>query len=101
IRAREQLMRELPEVEVLRHDLEREVAGKKIKAVEAKSMAALGRYNNRKAFTSQLEGAKVVNVARRGLHLLFNLDEDRVLVVVLGESGALRRTGGKDTGLDA
>lgn len=94
-------MRELPEVEVLRHDLEREVVGKKIKSVEAKSMAALGRYNNRKAFTSQLEGAKVVSVARRGLHLLLNLDEDRVLVIVLGDSGYLRRTGGKDPGLEA
>jgi formamidopyrimidine-DNA glycosylase len=94
-------MRELPEVEVLRRDLEREVVGKKIKGVEAKSMALLGRYNNRKAFTSQVEGTKIVAVTRRGLHLLLTLDEDRVLVVALGEGGLLRRVGGKDTGLDA
>jgi formamidopyrimidine-DNA glycosylase len=94
-------MRELPEVEVLRRDLEREIVGKKIKGVEAKSMTLLGRYNNRKAFTSQLDGAKVVSVTRRGLHLLITLDEDRVLVVALGEGGLLRRVGGKDTGLES
>jgi formamidopyrimidine-DNA glycosylase len=94
-------MRELPEVEVLRRDLEREIVGKKIKSVEAKSMALLGRYNNRKAFTSQLEGAKVVSVGRRGLHILVHLDEDRVLVIALGDGGLLRRIGGKDHGLDA
>jgi formamidopyrimidine-DNA glycosylase len=93
-------MRELPEVEVLRRDLEREIAGKKIKAVEAKSMTVLGRYNNRKAFTSQLEGAKVTTVSRKGLHLLIGLDEGRVLVVSLGEGGLLRKSGGKDAGLD-
>jgi formamidopyrimidine-DNA glycosylase len=93
-------MRELPEVEVLRRDLEREIAGKKVKAVEAKSMTVLGRYNNRKAFTSQLEGAKVTTVSRKGLHLLIGLDEGRVLVVSLGEGGLLRKSGGKDAGLD-
>jgi formamidopyrimidine-DNA glycosylase len=94
-------MRELPEVEVLRRDIEREIVGKKIKSVEAKTMALLGRYNNRKAFTSLLEGAKVVSVTRRGLHLLITLDENRVLVIALGEGGLLRRVGGKETGLDA
>jgi formamidopyrimidine-DNA glycosylase len=100
IGVQEQAMRELPEVEVLRRDLEREISSKKIKVVEAKSMALLGRYNNRKAFTGQLEGAKVTGVTRKGLNLLLNLDEGRVLVVVLGEGGLLRRTGGKDHGLD-
>jgi formamidopyrimidine-DNA glycosylase len=92
-------MLELPEAEVLRRDLEREVVGKKIKSVEAKSMSALGRYNNRKAFTSQLEGTKLTSVTRRGLFLLFGVDDDRVLVVVLGQGGVLRRTGTKDHGL--
>jgi formamidopyrimidine-DNA glycosylase len=94
-------VRELPEVEVLRRDLEREVIGKKIKSVEVKSMATIGRYNNRKAFVSQLEGAKVVSVTRRGLYLLFGLDEDRVLVFALGTGGQLRRAGGKDPGLES
>lgn len=89
---------ELPEVEVLRRDLEREVVGKKVKSVEAKSMSALSRYANRKAFIGQLDGAKIVSVTRRGLHLLLGLDEDRLLVVGLGQGAMLRRIGGKDAG---
>jgi formamidopyrimidine-DNA glycosylase len=92
-------MPELPEIEVLRRDLEREVVGKKVKSVEAKSMAALGRYANRKAFASQLEGAKIVAVGRQGLYLVLGLDEDRVLVIGLGTAGALRRFTAKDHGL--
>lgn len=92
-------MRELPEVEVLRRDLEREIPNKKIKSVDVKSMAVLGRYNNRKAFTSQLDGAKFVSVSRKGLHLLLGLDEGRVLVVGLGEGGLLRKAAGKDPGI--
>jgi formamidopyrimidine-DNA glycosylase len=89
-------MPELPEIEVLRRDLEREVTGKKVKSVETKSMSALGRYNNRKAFGSQLEGAKLGAVTRRGLYLLVAVDADRTLVVSLGASGALRRVTGKE-----
>jgi formamidopyrimidine-DNA glycosylase len=94
-------MPELPEIEVLRRDLEREVVGKKVKTVEARSMAAIGRYNNRKAFAGQLEGAKIVGVARRGSALLLALDENRTLVILLGEGGRLRRFGGKAAGLPA
>jgi formamidopyrimidine-DNA glycosylase len=94
-------MRELPEVEVLRRDLEREVLAKKIKSVEVKSMGALGRYSSRKAFAGQVEGAKITSVGRKGLFLLLGLDDDRLLVVSLGDGGVLRRTGGKDTGLAA
>ena len=94
-------MRELPEIEVIRRDLEKEIVGKKVKSVEATSMAALGRCNNRKAFTSLVEGAKVVSVARRGIYMLIGLDEDRILVMALGDGGLIRRFGGKETGLDA
>lgn len=94
-------MPELPEVEVLRRDLEREVVGKKVKTVEARSMAALGRYANRKAFTGQLEGAKFVSVGRQGLHLVLGLDEDRSFVIGLGAAGTLRRFTAKDHGLAA
>ena len=58
---------ELPEVETVRRDLEREIVGRKVKAAEAASMKCLRRYHTRKAFTSQLEGAKIVDVRRVGL----------------------------------
>ena len=40
-------MFELPEVSTVRRDLDRELVGKKVKAVEAASMKVLGRYKNR------------------------------------------------------
>jgi formamidopyrimidine-DNA glycosylase len=89
---------ELPEVEVLRRDLEREVVGKKIKAVEVKSMAALARYKNRKAFTSLLEGVKFCAVTRKGVRLLIALDNEQTLIIALG-NGSLRKISGKEKNL--
>lgn len=89
-------MFELPEVETVRRDLDRELVGKKIKEVEASSMKVLGRYKNRKAFTTQLAGAKITGVGRRGLYLTIELDGESVLVVDLGSSGSLRRNANRD-----
>ena len=91
-------MVELPEVEVLRRDLEREVVGKKVKAVEVKSMAALARYKNRKAFTSLLEGVKFCSVSRKGLRLLIALDNEHTLIIAVG-NGSLRKISGKEKNL--
>ena len=89
-------MAELPEIETIRRDLDRELSGKKIKAAEAASMAALSRYSTRKAFTGLLEGIKIAGVGRRGMLLVFELEDDRSLVVSLGETGQLRRNATKD-----
>ncbi len=89
-------MFELPEVETVRRDLDRELVGKKVKTVEAMSMKVLGRYKNRKAFTSQLDGTKITGVTRRGLYLAIELDAESVLVVDLGSTGSLRRNANKD-----
>ena len=89
-------MAELPEIETIRRDLDRDLAGKKIKSAEAASMGVLSRYSTRKSFTNLLDGAKIAGVTRRGLALLINLDEDRTIVITLGESGQLRRNANKD-----
>ncbi len=89
-------MFELPEVETVRRDLDRDLVGKKVKGAEAMSMKVLGRYKNRKAFTSQLEGMKITGVERRGLYLTIVFDGDSTLVVHLGDSGSLRRNANKD-----
>jgi formamidopyrimidine-DNA glycosylase len=89
---------ELPEVEVLRRDLEREVVGKKVKSVEIKSMAALARYKNRKAFSSLLEGVKFSSVTRKGVRLLIALDNEQTLVIAVG-NGSLRKISGKEKNL--
>lgn len=78
-------MRALPEMEILRRDLEREYVGKKVKGVESSSMKSLPRYRNRKQFASLLEGHKVKSVGRRGTALVFNLDGTDALVVEPGE----------------
>ena len=58
-------MPELPEVEVLRRDLEREVVGKKIKSVEVTGTRSVRRHKNKKEFIALLEGRKFVAVQRR------------------------------------
>lgn len=87
---------ELPEVETVRRDLEREIIGRKVKAAEAASMKCLRRYHTRKAFTSQLEGAKIVDVRRVGLYLVIELSTEQLLVLSLGSSGSPRRNANKN-----
>ena len=59
-------MPELPEVEVMRRDLEKEVVGKKIKTVEVAGLRSIRRHKQKKDFIGALEGHKIVSVARRG-----------------------------------
>ncbi len=87
---------ELPEIETIRRDLDREISGKKVKEAEAASMAVLGRYKNRKSFTSLLAGLKVRSVRRLGLHLLVDLDDGNLMAVRLGAGALLRRHANKD-----
>lgn len=84
-------MPELPEVEVVRRDLEREVVGKKIKDTEVTGMRSIRRYRQRKQFTSLLDGRKIVGVDRKGKYLLLRLDGGEVLIIHLGMSGQLLR----------
>lgn len=84
-------MPELPEVEVVRRDLEREVVGKKIKSVDVTGMRSIRRYRQRKPFIQALENRKFIGVERRGKYLILKLDDANALVVHLGMSGQLLR----------
>ncbi len=84
-------MPELPEVEVVRRDLEREIVGKRVKEVEVVLMRSIRRHRNRKQFTSRLEGKKILGVDRRGKYLLCRIEGGDVLVIHLGMSGQLLR----------
>jgi formamidopyrimidine-DNA glycosylase len=90
---------ELPEVEVMRRDLERDVVGKKIKAAEVKSsknaMRIIRRHKTRKEFTTRLAGRKITKVERRGKYLLLHLDGGDVWVVHFGMSGQFQRANGR------
>ncbi|HEX9969600.1 MAG TPA: bifunctional DNA-formamidopyrimidine glycosylase/DNA-(apurinic or apyrimidinic site) lyase [Acidimicrobiales bacterium] len=87
-------MPELPEVETIRRDLDKEIVGKKIKEVEATGLRTIRRHKNKKDFVGKLEGRKVMGVLRKGKNLLVRLDGGDVLVIHLGMSGQLLRAKG-------
>ena len=87
-------MPELPEVETIRRDLEKEVVGKRIKQVDVTGLRSIRRHKSKKQFISHLEGKKVNGIERRGKYLLFKLDDGEVLIVHLGMSGQLLRAKG-------
>ena len=87
-------MPELPEVETVRRDLEKEVAGKRIRQVEVTGMRSIRRHPNKKHFIGKLEGRKINAVQRRGKYLLLRLEGGDILVVHLGMSGQLLRAKG-------
>lgn len=88
-------MPELPEVETIRRELEREVVGKKIKAVEVTGDRSVRRLAP-KDLATRLEGAKITGAQRKGKYLLLGLDTEEVLVVHLRMSGQLLRAAPKD-----
>ncbi|HEV8420188.1 MAG TPA: DNA-formamidopyrimidine glycosylase family protein, partial [Actinomycetota bacterium] len=61
---------ELPEVEVVRRDLEKEVVGRRVKAVEVRphrnAMRVIRRHARRKEFADRLSGKKITKVDRKG-----------------------------------
>src|SRR5919198_1003994 len=86
---------ELPEVEVMRRDLEKDVVGRRIKEVEVRptknAMRVIRRHGRRKEFTSRLESHKVTKAERKGKYVLLHLDGGDVLVVHFGMSGQFLR----------
>lgn len=86
---------ELPEVEIVRRDLEKEIVGKRVKDVTVKLPRIVRRHRNRKEFTDPLIGSKITKVDRRGKYLLVHLDPENVLVMHLGMSGRIEKTTGR------
>jgi len=97
-------MPELPEVETIRRDLDKEVVGKRIKGVDVNGLRSIRRYKTKKPFITALDGRKITAVQRKGKYLLVRLDKAAgsgddnghgdVLVVHLGMSGQLLRAKG-------
>jgi formamidopyrimidine-DNA glycosylase len=93
-------MLELPEIEVLKRDLEKEIVGRRVKTAEVRSnrnaMKIVKGHGRRKDFQEMLEGAKIDRIDRLGRVLLMELDTGNVFSVDLGDSGLLLKTGGTE-----
>ena len=89
-------MPELPEVETIRRELERDIVWLRIKDVEVNDLRSIRRHGKKAPFVKLLDGAKVTHVHRRGKYLVLSLDTGSVLVIHLGMSGQLRRNAAKD-----
>lgn len=84
-------MTQLPEVEVLRRDLEKEVVGKKIKDVWLSPAELVRRHGTIKDFAATLSERKITALRRVGLVLLFELDENMTLVVICGRRARMTK----------
>jgi len=84
-------MAELPELETVRRELEKEAVGKRFKVPEVTGAKTTKHNGNKKVFQSRLEGAKVKSVDRRGRYLVANLDNGELLMIHLGDTGRLEK----------
>ncbi len=89
-------MAELPEVETIRRQLEREVVGRKVKSVDVHDTKIITRHSSKKQFAGMLEDAKLKSLIRRGTFLIFTLDSGDRFIIRPGSNGELRKTPTKD-----
>jgi len=86
----------LPEAEIVRRDLDRDVVGKKIKDVDISVAKVVKRSGNRTTIANELVGAKISGLDRYGVHLVFTLDNDQKLVLAPSETTSIRRNANRD-----
>ena len=89
-------MPELPEVELISRSLNSLVAGRTIRSA-ALLRERLAPHTPPAVFASRLRTAKINSVHRRGKHILFDLSEDRTLMVHLRMSGRFSLLGADHT----
>jgi formamidopyrimidine-DNA glycosylase len=81
-------MPELPEVETTVNDLKPFVIGRKIKRVAVLSEGTIA-VPSAEEFADGLKGRKVVDITRRGKHLIFKLDNGKFWIVHMRMTGSL------------
>ncbi len=81
-------MPELPEVENVRRTLAPHLLGRKITLIEI-YVGRMIKWPDSDKFVAELTGRLINNLLRRGKYLLFDLDNDKLLVVHLRMTGAL------------
>lgn len=94
-------MPELPEIEIMRRDLEKEVVGRRIKDVEVRpgtnAMKIIKRHGRRKELQDLLTGAKVERIERVGRRLLIHFDNGNIALISLGPSGQLKKVSASES----
>jgi formamidopyrimidine-DNA glycosylase len=80
---------ELPEVETLKNDLDKKIAGKRIIKTLIRSTRIIRRNPSREFLKRSLLKKKIMGLQRRGKALLFFLDSDEALVIRLGMTGQI------------
>lgn len=83
-------MPELPEMELLRRELDRDVGERKVKSVEV-PMPGLLHGTTKKTLVSELDGRKGSGAVRRGVLIGLDFDGTDELLLSLGEQGRLTR----------
>jgi formamidopyrimidine-DNA glycosylase len=89
-------MPELPEVETIRRDIDKEFVNKRIKRVEVTGSRSVRRHGDARDFIAKTEGRILTGTRRRGKYLLLKLDNGDVLVAHMGMSGQLLRANPKE-----
>jgi formamidopyrimidine-DNA glycosylase len=84
-------MPELPEIEIIRQELSRDVVGLKVKEAAVTTGKTVKRHKTAKAFRDLLEGRTIKSVSRLGTSLVLELDDGSSLVIDAKESGQIRR----------
>ncbi|MEO0071237.1 MAG: DNA-formamidopyrimidine glycosylase family protein, partial [candidate division WOR-3 bacterium] len=82
-------MPELPEVETIRRHLAPFLVGRRIKNVLLNRRDIVG-FPGLKRFRLELAGMRIKGVGRRGKYLIFDLTENKSLILHLRLSGHLR-----------
>ncbi len=88
-------MPELPEVETVANHLGRLITGRKIETAEL-IRERLAPSLSPTEFSDHLSGATIRSIGRRGKHILFDLDNEKTLIVHLRMSGRFQLLNGAD-----
>lgn len=84
-------MPEIPEVEIIRTALARDLSGKKVKAVELITRKVVKHHRTGPDFVDALTGRTVKSVSRLGTNVIFGLDNAKHWVINLAPQGELSR----------
>ncbi len=88
-------MIELPEIETIRRDLDRECTGKRLKSIDVHIARPVGGAANKKKLIKALDKSRVEGVSRMGMLIRIDFDSGHSLLFDLGTGGQMLRTPNK------